>query len=84
MIGLTIIVLLGVGATWLAWRLKLPSILLLLLAGFLVGPATGFLDTDALLGDILFPFVSFAVALILYEGGRSRTLSHSPKGVPLN
>lgn len=69
MIGLTMIVLLGVGATWLAWRLKLPSILLLLLAGFLIGPATGFLDTDALLGDILFPFVSFAVALILYEGG---------------
>ena len=69
MIGLTIIILLGVGATWLAWRLKMPSILLLLLAGFLIGPVTNFLNPDELLGNVLFPFVSFAVALILYEGG---------------
>lgn len=69
MIGLTTIILLGVGATWLAWRLKMPSILLLLLAGFLAGPVTKSLNPDALLGDILFPFVSFAVAIILYEGG---------------
>ncbi|MCZ7666741.1 MAG: hypothetical protein M5U34_05675 [Chloroflexi bacterium] len=68
MIGLTAIILLGVGATWLAWRIKKPSILLLLLAGFLVGPVTGFLQPDELIGDLLFPFVSFAVALILYEG----------------
>lgn len=69
LVYLTAIVVLGVGVTWLAWRLRLPSILLLLLAGFLVGPVTGFLHPDELLGDLLFPFVSISVALILYEGG---------------
>lgn len=75
LIGLTTIVVLGVGATWMAWRLRLPSILLLLLAGFLAGPITGILHPDELLGDLFFPFVSFSVALILYEGGLSLNFS---------
>ena len=29
---------LGLGAQWLAWRLRLPSILLLLVIGFVAGP----------------------------------------------
>jgi len=65
----------GLGAQWLAWRLRLPSILLLLLAGLLVGPVAGWLDPDELLGDLLFPFVSLAVAVILFEGGLSLRLS---------
>lgn len=65
----------GLAAQWLAWRLRLPSILLLLLAGFVVGPITGLLDPDQLLGDLLFPFVSLAVAVILFEGGLSLRLS---------
>ena len=36
--GLAAIIVLGVGAQWLGWRLRLPSILLLLLFGFLAGP----------------------------------------------
>ncbi|MDF1799496.1 MAG: cation:proton antiporter [Planctomycetota bacterium] len=68
---------LGIGLTaqWLAWRLRLPSILLLLLAGLLVGPVTGFLNPDDVMGDLLFPFVSLAVAVILFEGGLSLRLS---------
>lgn len=53
---------------WLAWRIRLPAILPLLLIGLLLGPALGWLDPDALLGDILFPAVSIAVAIILFEG----------------
>lgn len=60
---------LGVGAQWLAWRLKVPSILLLLTIGFLAGPVAGLLDPDALMGDMLMPIVSISVALILFEGG---------------
>lgn len=71
MIGLGSILVLGITAQWLAWRLHLPSILLLLIAGFLAGPITGFLDPDALLGDLLFPVVSLSVAIILFEGGLS-------------
>ena len=43
---------------WLAARLKLPAILFFLFAGILVGPVLGWLDPDALLGELLTPFVS--------------------------
>ena len=71
LIGLGSIVVLGIGAQWLAWRLHLPSILLLLLTGFVAGPVTGFLDPDQLLNGVLFPVVSLSVAIMLCEGGMS-------------
>jgi len=71
LVGLGSIAVLGVGAQWLAWRLGLPSILLLLGLGFLAGPVTGLLDPDALFGELLFPLVSLSVGLILFEGGLS-------------
>ena len=63
----------GIGAAalacqWLAWRLKLPAILFLLLTGITVGPLLGWLDPQALFGPLLMPLVSLAVALILFEG----------------
>lgn len=60
---------LGIGAEWLASRLGVPSILVLLIVGFLAGPVTGLIEPDVLLGDTLFPIVSLAVAVILFEGG---------------
>lgn len=66
---LVLIGALGIAGQWIAWRLGLPSILVLLLLGLLAGPATGVLDPDELLGDLLFPVVSLSVALILFEGG---------------
>ncbi len=71
LISLGSIFIIGIGAQWLAWRLELPSILLLLIAGFVAGPLTGLLDPDELLGDMLFPLVSISVAIILFEGGMS-------------
>lgn len=62
------IVVVGMLCQWLAWRIKLPAILFLLLAGIVAGPVTGWLDTDALFGDLLFPFISLSVAVILFEG----------------
>lgn len=78
LIGLTGIVILGIGAHWLAWRFKLPSILLLLLFGFLAGPVFGFLHPDEMLGELLFPFVSLSVAIILFEGGLTLRYSELP------
>lgn len=70
-IGLSLAVIIGVGmvAQWLAWRTQIPSIIALLIAGLLLGPVTGIVKPDDLLGDTLFPLVSLAVALILFEGG---------------
>jgi NhaP-type Na+/H+ or K+/H+ antiporter len=65
------VVVLGISAQWLAWRFRLPSILLLLLFGILAGPVGGLLDPEMLSGDWLFLFVSFSVAIILFEGGLS-------------
>ena len=59
----------GMVAQWLAWRTQVPSIIALLLAGLLLGPATDLVDPDEMLGGTLFPLVSLAVALILFEGG---------------
>jgi len=53
---------------WLAWRIKLPAIIFLLATGVLAGPVLDILNPDRLLGELLFPFVSLAVAVILFEG----------------
>ncbi|MDP8171673.1 sodium:proton antiporter [Pasteurella skyensis] len=65
---LSAVVGLGIGAQWLAWYLKQPSILFLLLIGILVGPVLNIFSPDAVLGELLFPFISLGVAIILFEG----------------
>jgi len=69
----TIVVIASVGVLALAcqvmaWWLKLPAILFLLLIGIVAGPVTGWIDPEALLGDLFFPFISLSVAIILFEG----------------
>jgi NhaP-type Na+/H+ or K+/H+ antiporter len=58
----------GSVSQWFSWWIKIPSILMLLLSGFLLGPIFGILKPDELFGDLLFPMVSLAVAVILFEG----------------
>jgi NhaP-type Na+/H+ or K+/H+ antiporter len=75
---------LGIGAQWLAWRTGWPAIVLMLAAGFLVGPVFGVMDPDAAFGELLDPMVTIGVALILFEGGLSldfRELRHSGEAV---
>ncbi|MHC4409925.1 MAG: cation:proton antiporter, partial [Planctomycetota bacterium] len=68
--ALALVVVLGISAQWLAWRLRLPSILLLMLMGFAAGPeGIGVVDPDAMFGDLLLPVVSLSVAILLFEGG---------------
>ncbi len=62
------IALVGILCQWLAWRVRVPAILFLLIAGVIAGPVSGWIDPDALFGDLLFPFVSLSVAVILFEG----------------
>ncbi|TAN09025.1 MAG: sodium:proton antiporter [Rhodanobacteraceae bacterium] len=65
---LTVLLVVGFLAQWLAWRMRLPAILFLLLTGLVLGPATHLFEPDKVLGNFLFPTVSLAVALILFEG----------------
>ena len=83
MLELAGIVILGIIAQWVAWRLKLPAILPLILIGLLVGPvSTLFTEEGTKLirpiwngerglfpGESLYYFVSLAISIILFEGG---------------
>lgn len=67
-IAMAAILVMGIACQWLAWWLKLPAILFLLLSGLIAGPVTGFIRPDVLFGDLLLPMVSLGVAVILFEG----------------
>ncbi len=83
MIELAGIVILGILAQWVAWRLKLPAILPLILIGLIVGPISSLFTGDGrkliepiwngeqglFPGEGLYYFVSLAISIILFEGG---------------
>ncbi|MBS9461337.1 sodium:proton antiporter [Flagellimonas sp. 389] len=83
MLELAGIIILGIIAQWVAWRLKLPAILPLILIGLLVGPIATLYTEDGVKliepiwngknglfpGDGLYYFVSLAISIILFEGG---------------
>lgn len=75
LLSLAAIIVLGISAQWLAWRFRIPAILLLLLFGFFAGPILGIVQPDTLFGRTLFPLVSLAVGIILFEGGLSLKIS---------
>lgn len=78
LVGLALTIVLGIGAQWLGWRARLPAILLLLIVGFLAGPVTHILEPNEVFGGMLFPIISFAVAIILFEGGLSLQINQLP------
>ncbi|MEO6347025.1 MAG: sodium:proton antiporter [Aquaticitalea sp.] len=84
MLELAGIIILGILAQWVAWKLKIPAILPLILVGLIVGPfAAGYLSNDGTKwiqpiwdgqkglfpGESLFYFVSLAISVVLFEGG---------------
>tara|TARA_R110001592_G_scaffold219477_1_gene473745 strand:- start:135660 stop:137480 length:1821 start_codon:yes stop_codon:yes gene_type:complete len=78
MAELASILILSVFAQWLAWKIKIPAILPLIIIGLALGPASTLfspdgekiLDGDDIFsGDLLFAFVSISVGVILFEGG---------------
>ncbi len=77
-VGLTTIVVLGVGAQWIARRLGFPALLLLLPAGLAAG-ATGLVDPEGLLGDTLVPLATLLVALLLFQAGLNLRLDELPR-----
>ncbi|HET8749279.1 MAG TPA: cation:proton antiporter, partial [Sphingomicrobium sp.] len=59
----------GIGAQWVAWRTGWPAIVLMLVAGVVIGPLLGLVHPDTDFGKLLDPMISIAVALILFDGG---------------
>lgn len=66
-------------SAWLAWRIKLPSILILIIVGILAGPYFGWLNPQELFGHLLRPVISLSVAIILFEGGLSLNVAELKK-----
>ncbi len=84
MIELASILVLSVVAQWLAWKIKVPAILPLIIIGLAFGPLSTFLTPygdkllngdDIFSGDFLFSFVSISVGVILFEGGLTLKIS---------
>ncbi len=69
---IAIVISIGIAAQWIAWRMRIPAIVLLLAFGMALGNMTNL--SEELDGDLFFGSVSLAVGLILFEGGMSLNL----------
>ncbi|MFY9180412.1 MAG: cation:proton antiporter, partial [Venatoribacter sp.] len=65
---LMLVALVGFLCQWGAWRAKIPAILPLLLSGIALGPLLHVLQPKEIFGDLLMPWVSISVAIVLFEG----------------
>ena len=79
------IIILGIAAQWIAWKIRVPAILPLILIGLAVGPLSIYFTEDGhkliepiysedhksglFPGNYLFYFVSLSIGVILFEGG---------------
>ncbi len=93
MLELAGIIILGIFAQWVAWKMKIPAILPLILIGLFVGPISTFISEDGsqwiqpiwntekgfFPGESLFYFVSLAIGIILFEGGLTLKLGEVKK-----
>ncbi|MFP4614713.1 MAG: cation:proton antiporter [Thiohalorhabdus sp.] len=70
-VGITLAVVLGIFAQWVAWRFGFPAIVLLAACGLLLGPGLGVLNPTSDFGPLYHTLVGLAVAIILFEGGFS-------------
>lgn len=59
----------GIAAQWVAWRFRLPAIVLLFAIGLILGPGLGVLHPSVSLGWLFQPMVSLVVGIIVFEGG---------------
>ncbi|GAA0428117.1 sodium:proton antiporter [Lentibacillus halophilus] len=71
LLSIVIIVVLGIFSQWLAWRIQWPSIVIMSVAGLLIGPIFGLIDPEQALDELYTPLISLAVAVVLYEGSSS-------------
>ncbi len=63
-----IILCAGLASQWLAWRLGLPAIVVLITSGLLLGPLSGIIELG-LSQTELTELIGLGVAIILFEGG---------------
>ncbi|WP_158734939.1 sodium:proton antiporter [Alteribacillus sp. YIM 98480] len=65
---LMLIGVIGIGSQWFAWRFRMPAIVVMSVAGLLIGPVFGIMNPKEDFGSLFNPIISMAVAIILFEG----------------
>src|SRR3546814_1122282 len=68
-LAIALIGVLGIGAQWVAWRTGWQGMALLLFAGLIAGPVTGFIDPGHVFGPLWEPALSFPLAAFLFGAG---------------
>lgn len=63
----------GLASQWLAWRLHIPAIVVLIATGIVLGPVTGVVDLG-LSQSGFSELIGLGVAIILFEGGMALQL----------
>lgn len=71
LISIVVILALGIFSQWFAWRIQWPSIVIMSIAGLLIGPIFGLINPSEGLGELYSPLISLSVAIILFEGSSS-------------
>lgn len=66
--NLMTILFIGIASQWIAWRFRLPAIVVMSVAGLLIGPLFGWIDPKDVFDNLFQPIISAAVAIILFEG----------------
>lgn len=70
--AVSLIIFLGIFSQWLAWKISKPAIVIMSLAGLIVGPFLNIIVPSQVLGDGLYKsIISISVAIILFEGSLS-------------
>ena len=81
---LVLIVISGILCHWLAWRLKIPSIVLFSVVGLLIGPVFHLVNPNQDFGVLVESIIKLALAIILFEGGlnlKFHELQHTGRAV---
>lgn len=61
--------ILSMAAQWVAWRIRFPAIVLLAIAGILIGPVFKIIQPSQDFPEFARIYIELCVALILFEGG---------------
>ncbi|MDT8319007.1 MAG: sodium:proton antiporter [Xanthomonadales bacterium] len=68
----------GLASQWVAWLLRLPGIVILIAAGLVLGPITGWLSLETPSAHLT-ELIGLGVAIILFEGGMDLKLGELKK-----
>jgi len=67
-VQIALISLVSILSQWLGWLMKIPAIVMLLIAGFVLGSILNIVQPEIIFNTSLQPIISVAVGLILFEG----------------